>query len=94
MTDDQTTSPLDELSTEQLREQAFAKARKAHDLGFFWDLAKHLRATQRIATSDGSAGGITGSMAELVDLGRELTGHDLGEDEPLVRARFLEYLRE
>ena len=52
-----------------------------------------LRAGHRLASSDGSAGGITGSIAELVDLGRELTGHDLGDDEPLVRARFLDYLR-
>lgn len=87
------TDGLDDLTTEQLREQAFDKARKAHDLGFFWDLAKHLRAGHRLATGDASSGGLTGSIAELVDLGRELTGHDLGDDEPLVRARFLDYLR-
>lgn len=84
---------LDDLTTEQLREKAFDKARKAHDLGFFWDLVKHLRAGHSIAGEDGSAGNITGTIAELVDLGRELTGHDLGDDEPLLRARFLDYLR-
>jgi hypothetical protein len=88
------TSPdLESLSTEQLRNRAFEKAQAAHDLRFFWDLAKHLRGSRLIAGEDGSAGGITGSLTELVDLGRELMGKDLGDDEPLVRARFLQYLR-
>ena len=91
MTDD--LEALDALSTEQLREQAFDKAKAAHDLGFFWDLAKHLRAGHNLAAEDGSAGGITGSITELIELGRELAGKDLGDDEPLVRARFLDYLR-
>lgn len=87
------TDGLDDLSTEQLRELAFEAARKDHDVNFFWDLAKHLRAGHRLAGGDASAGSLTGSIAELVDLGRELTGRDLGDDEPLVRARFLDYLR-
>ena len=88
MTDD-----LEALTTEQLRVRAFEKAQGAHDLGFFWDLAKHLRASRAIASEDGSSGSITGTLTELVELGRELLGRDLGEDEPLVRARFLQYLR-
>ena len=84
---------LDDLTTEQLRLKAFEKAREAHDRAFFWDLAKHLRGSRAIAGEDASSGGITGTIAELVDLGREMLGHDLGEDEPLVRARFLDYLR-
>ena len=88
-----TADGLDDLSTEDLRQRAFDKARAAHDAGFFWDLVKHLRASHAIAAEDGSAGGLTGSIAELVELGRELTGKDLGDDEPLVRARFLDYLR-
>ncbi len=88
-----TVPDLDALTTEQLRVRAFDKAQSAHDLGFFWDLAKHLRGARAIAGEDGSSGSITGSIAELVDLGRELLGKDLGEDEPLVRARFIDYLR-
>ena len=84
---------LDDLSTEELRVRAFDKARGAHDRAFFWDLATHLRGARAIAGEDGSSGGITGTIAELVDLGREMLGRDLGEDEPLVRARFLDYLR-
>jgi len=84
---------LDDLTTEDLRRRAFDKAQAAHDLHFFWDLAKHLRASRALAAEDGSAGGITGTITELIDLVRELMGKDLGEDEPLLRARFLDYLR-
>jgi hypothetical protein len=87
------TQDLDELTTEELRRRAFDKAQAAHDLHFFWDLTKHLRASRAIAGEDGSGGGITGTLAELVDLARELLGKGLGDDEPLVRARFLDYLR-
>ena len=84
---------LDSLSTEELRARAFDKAERAHDVGFFWDVAKHLRAARSIAGEDGSSGAITGTIAEAVALVREMTGHaPLGEDEPLLRARFLDYL--
>jgi hypothetical protein len=88
-----TTPDLDDLSTEDLRTRAFEKAQSAHDLHFFWDLAKHLRASRALAGEDGSSGALTGSITELVGLVREMLGKDLGEDEPLVRARFLDYLR-
>ena len=87
------TADLDQLTTEELRKQAFDKAQSAHDLGFFWDLAKHMRGARSIASEDGSGGGITGTLTELVDLARELMGKNLGDDEPLLRARFLDYLR-
>ena len=84
---------LDALSTEQLRQRAFDRASGAHDLRFFWDLVQHLRGARAIAGEDGSAGSITGTLTELVDIARELGGRDLGDDEPLLRARFLDYLR-
>ena len=87
------TQDLDDLTTEELRRRAFDKAQSAHDLGFFWDLTKHLRASRALAAEDGSGGGITGSLAELVELARELMGKGFGEEEPLIRARFLDYLR-
>jgi len=87
------TADLDDLTTDELRQQAFDKARAAHDLHFFWDLTKHLRASRALAGEDGSSGSITGTITELVDLARELMGKDLGDDEPLLRARFLDYLR-
>ena len=88
-------SPTDlhSLTTEELRQRAFEKAEQGKDIGFFWDLVKHMRGASAIASEDGSSGGITGSLTELVHLVRELTGKDpLGDDEPLLRARFVEYL--
>ena len=69
------------------------QAQSARDLGLFWGLAKHMRGARSIASEDGSGGGITGTLTELVDLARELMGKNLGDDEPLLRARFLDYLR-
>ena len=85
-------SELESLSTDDLRHRAFEKARAAHDLGFFWDLVKHLRSTASFAAEDGSGGGMTGSVSDAIEIVRELMGKDLGTDEPLLRARFLDYL--
>lgn len=84
---------LDALPTEELRQLAFDRAKDAHDVGFFWDLVKHLRASQSLAAEDGSSGALTGSVSEAFELVRELMGKGLGDDEPLLRARFLDYLR-
>ena len=83
----------DSLTTDELRRQAFDKAREAHDVGFFWDVVKHLRASRSLAAEDGSAGGLTGSIAEAIEVVRELMGKDLGDDEPLLRAKFEDYLK-
>lgn len=86
-------SDLEHLSTDELRSRAFDKAEQAKDLGFFWDVIKHMRSSQAIAGEDGSSGAITGTITEAVHLVRELTGRaPLGDDEPLLRAKFLDYL--
>lgn len=87
------TENLDDLTIDALRQRAFDKAQSEHDFHFFWDLTKHLRASRALAAEDGSGGGITGTLTELVELARELMGKGLGDDEPLLRARFLDYLR-
>jgi hypothetical protein len=84
---------LDQLSTEELRRRAFDRAEERHDIGFFWDLVKHLEPSRDLAREDGSAGHLTGGIAEAIEIVRELLGRDLGELEPLVRARFIDYLR-
>ena len=84
---------LDQLPTEELRRQAFEKAEHHRDVGFFWDLVRHLPHSDDIATEDGSSGAITGSIAELVEMVRQLMGRELGESEPLLRARFIDYIR-
>lgn len=85
---------LDALSTDELRHRAFARAEHRHDIGFFWDLLKHLRATEGIASEDASSGNITGGIAEAVEAVHQLLGGRLNADEEeLVRARFIAYLR-
>jgi hypothetical protein len=80
------------MTTDELRQQAFEKARAAHDVGFFWDVVKHLRFSASIAAEDGSSGGLTGSISDAVEIVRELMGRDLGAEEPLLRAKFEQYL--
>ena len=84
---------LDDLTTDELRQKAFEKARAARDVGFFWDVVKHLRASNSIASEDGSSGGLTGSITEAVEIVRELMGKDLGADEAILRVKFQDYLR-
>ena len=93
MTDTPSVEELDALPTEELRRRAFERAEHHRDVGFFWDLVKHLRASSDLASEDASAGNITGGIAEAVEAVRELMGHGLGDQEPLVRARFIDYIR-
>lgn len=85
---------LEALSTEELRHRAFELAESRHDVRFFWDLIQHLPAAVDVATEDGSAGNITASITETVELVRGLFGKgaDYSAVEPLLRARYLEYL--
>ena len=84
---------LEALSTEELRHRAFDLAEHKHDVRFFWDVIKHMKASHDIASEDASSGNLTGSIAESVRAVRELTSGELGEDEPLLRAKFIDYLR-
>lgn len=93
MTETPSVEELDQLSTDELRRRAFERAERHRDVGFFWDLLKHLRASGDLASEDASAGNITGGIAEAVEAVREMMGHDLGDQEPLVRARFIDYIR-
>jgi hypothetical protein len=94
MSDVPSVAELDALSTEELRRRAFDRAEHKHDVKFFWDVLTHLPPTEGVAVEDGSSGNITGGIAEAVQAARELMGRDLGEVEPLVRARFIDYLRQ
>jgi len=78
---------------EELRQAAFEKARDKHDVGFFWDLVKHLRSSASFATDDGSMGGIGASITDAIEIVRELLGKDLSDDErALLQAKFESYL--
>jgi hypothetical protein len=81
------------MEFEQLRQAAFEKARDSHDVGFFWDIVKHLRSSASFAAEDGSMGGIGGSITDAIEIVRELLGKDLNDDEQaLLRAKFETYL--
>ncbi|HVW82058.1 MAG TPA: hypothetical protein VHB69_14090 [Mycobacteriales bacterium] len=83
---------LDALATNELRERAFSKAEHARDIGFFWDLVKHLGASEEFGSDDGSAGGLGETVRGAIDAVRELLGRRTGEDEALLRARYIDYL--
>jgi hypothetical protein len=83
---------LDELSTEELRKRAFAKARRHGDVRFFWSLLRHLPHADDAESLDGSLGAVGATVDDAVALWRELTGHGYGESEPLLRAAFIDYL--
>ena len=84
---------LDHLSTDELRDRAFNRAERHGDVGFFWDLIKHLPATANLEGEDGSLGGVSLGITETIELVREMIGSDYGDLEPLIRARFIDYLQ-
>jgi len=90
---------LDALPTEELRERAFAVARKHHDIKFFWTVSKHLPDSDDVGELDGAPNSIGPIIDEYVALWREFRGkggyaeHGYGESEPLLRAAFIDYLQ-
>jgi len=83
---------LDTLTTEELRDRAFSRARKHGDVGFFWDLIQRLPSARETESNDESLGTLGSSIEEAIGIWRELTGHEYGEQEPLIRAAFIDYL--
>jgi hypothetical protein len=92
-TDAEDFAALDALTTDELRERAFGKAEHSHDIGFFWDLVKHLGASEAIGSDDGSAGGLGEGIGGAIGLVRELLGRHEEDAEPLLRARYIDYLQ-
>lgn len=93
MAEEPSVEQLDSLSTDELRHRAFSIAEHRLDVKFFWDLIKHLPATTGMATEDGSAGEISGGLAETVEMVREMVTGDVGDAEPLLRAAYIDYIR-
>ncbi|MEU6022460.1 MULTISPECIES: hypothetical protein [unclassified Micromonospora] len=83
---------LDVLSTEELREQAFAVARERRDVKFFWSVLRHLPNADEAAALDGAPNSVGPTVDEAVALWREMTGHGYEESAPLLRAAFIDYL--
>lgn len=83
---------LESLSTEDLRQRAFALAGKRRDIGFFWSVFKHLPHADDAESLDASLGAVGASISDAVALWREFTGRGYGDAEPLLRAAFIDYL--
>jgi hypothetical protein len=91
----ETFAELDALTTDELRHRAFKLAEHKRDVGFFWDVIKHLPESGALATEDGSLGNITGSLIETVQAAHEVFGghlDELGDAEAPLRAKFIDYL--
>lgn len=82
---------LDALSTEELRHRAFARARERRDLKFFWNLFSHVPHGNE-ETQDGWLGSFASTIDDAVSLWEDTTGDQYGDNEPLVRAAFIDYL--
>ncbi len=98
MSDDNNTTPadsLEDLSYSELRDLAFSIAEHRLDIGFFIDLMSHTSAIASVADEGGSLGDISGSLLETIHAAKQIFGGEsLGEQEPLFRARYIEYIRE
>jgi hypothetical protein len=80
---------LDALSTEDLQDRAFALARERHDVSFFWSIFEHLPVAE--SGLDGALG-VQSTVDDAVALWTETTNHRYGDEEPLIRAAFIDYL--
>ncbi len=80
---------LDALSTAQLQERAFHLARERRDVGFFITLFEHLPTGE---TGDDGSFGAQSTVDDAVAASKDTTGHEYGDEEPLIRAAFIDYL--
>jgi hypothetical protein len=87
-----TVEALDALSTAELRRRAFAKAEHDRDIGFFWDLLKHLPEGEALSADDGSLGGLGEGISGAIALATHRLGEHESALEPLLRARYIDYL--
>ncbi len=88
---------LEDLPFDELRHRAFHVAERHADLGFFTDLFSHMPGMAAIEGEGGDLGAVGGTFIETVRAVRQMIGDADQLDETtttLLRARFVEYLRE
>ena len=56
-------------------------------------MLNHLPDSDEASSLDGAPNSVGPTIEEAVALWRELTGHGYGEQEPLLRAAFIDYLQ-
>jgi hypothetical protein len=80
---------LDAMSTEELRDRAFELARRRRDVSFFWSIFEHLPVREN--GDDGSLG-LQSSVDDAIAVWKESMDDEYGDQEPLIRAAFIDYL--
>jgi hypothetical protein len=86
---------LDALDTNELKDRALARARERGDVGFLWELIEHLPQASELATEDGASTGMATTARDLLAVIEQVWGYQIdnvGPMEPLLRARFIDYL--
>ena len=86
MTNDLT---IQSVAVPAVRPRKFRELIARHDLAFFWSLFAHLRVPEN---GDDGALGIQSTVDDAIAVWKETTGHEYGDEEPLVRAVFIDYL--
>lgn len=84
-----TIEQLERLSTEELRERAFSRAKKRFDAAFFWGLLKSVPAAEAAAGHFDEAREDVFRLAERVN---DLMNPDSPEEADAFRPIFIEYL--
>ena len=80
---------LDKLSTAELRERAFDRAKKRLDVRFFWNLLEAAPAAEAAAGHEGEASADVLSLSERV---MDVIKPDSPEEAEAFRPIYLEYL--
>jgi hypothetical protein len=86
---------LDALETEELKDRALGVARQRGDAAFLWELLEHLPQSARFAGEDGATTGVVTTVNDVLAVVEEVFGRQMGnvgDLEPLLRARFVDYL--
>ena len=80
---------LDGLPTAELQDRAFHRARERRDVGFFITLSEHLPTSE---TGEDGSFGVQSTVDDAVAAWKDATHHEYGDEEPLIRAAFIDYL--
>jgi hypothetical protein len=86
---------LDALDTGELKDRALTLARHRGDVGFLWELLEHLPQSAQFAGEDGATTGVVTTVNDVLAVVEEVFGRQManvGDLEPLLRARFIDYL--
>jgi hypothetical protein len=82
---------LDQLSTKELHDRAFSRARRHLDVGFFWRLLEAVPAAEAAAGHIGEAEADILSFAQRVE---DAVNPDTVEEAEAFRPIYIEYLKQ